>query len=79
MSRPRPGEAFELTEAQYKFGTGPLVCRVVGLIRAVEFDGELWWHVRADCRPGLSAATPSRSQDWCRRELYLIDDAHPVP
>lgn len=60
---------FALAEEQYKFGAGPLLCRVVEVIAPVLFDEALWWHLRGECADG----TPDRHGGWLIRELYVPD------
>jgi hypothetical protein len=72
---PGPGTTLHLTENQYKFGVGPLLCRVRAVIAPVEFDGALWWHLDADCAQG----TPEHHGGWTTRELYVPATAIPRP
>jgi hypothetical protein len=58
-----------LTEEEYRFGVGPLLCRVRAVIAPVEFDGTPWWHLTGDCAPG----TPDNHGGWTTRELYVPD------
>lgn len=64
---PVPGTTLRLDEEQYRFGSGPMLCRVRAVIAPVEFDGVLWWHLSADCAPG----TPENHGGWSTRELYV--------
>lgn len=61
----------ELAEEQYKFGRGPLLCRVVHVIAPVVFDEVLWWHVQAECASG----TRDNHGGWQDREVYVVDAA----
>lgn len=60
-----------LTEDQYKFGVGPLLCRVVDVIAPVLFDDVLWWHLRGECAHG----TDEHHSGWQKRELYVLGAA----
>lgn len=71
MVTPQRGMVLALTDAEYKFGVGPLLCRVTEVITPVLFDEVLWWHVRGDCAYG----TQERHSGWQDRELYVIDYA----
>lgn len=70
---PIPGMTLSLTEEEYRFGVGPILCRVRAVIAPVEFDGALWWHLSADCAPG----TPGHHGGWTTRELYVPATAIP--
>jgi hypothetical protein len=61
------GRVFALTESQHRFGTGPIVVRAVEMQREVVFDGESWWHIRAEVANGTVASHGG----WVRRELYV--------
>ena len=65
---PERGALLVLGEAQYRFGLGPLLCRVVDVIAPVLFDEVMWWHLRGECASG----TPDRHGGWQIRELYVI-------
>jgi hypothetical protein len=60
-----------LTESEYKFGLGPLLCRVRHVIEPVLFDEVLWWHLAGECAHG----TREHHSGWHDRELYVIDSA----
>lgn len=60
-----------LSDAQYKFGSGPVLCRSIQPVGPVIFDNEPWWHVRAECAYG----TRERHGGWHHRELYIIATA----
>lgn len=60
-----------LGEQQYRFGVGPVICRVGEVIAPVLFDEVLWWHMRGECANG----TPDRHGGWLERELYVIASA----
>lgn len=64
---PRLGHTLVLAEEQYKFGVGPMLCRVTGVISLVYFDDEPWWHVNGMCAPG----TPANHGGWSPREAYV--------
>lgn len=70
VARPAPGDVLELGEDHYKFGAGPLVCRVGSVIARVTLDGRTWWHVRGQCKRG-TAATLLECVPWTDRELYI--------
>jgi hypothetical protein len=70
---PKVGEIFRLSEGEYLFGTGPLVARVVRVLRETEFRGESWWEVEARCR------VPGTIGQAFERSLYVRDDAKPAP
>ena len=67
------GAVLVLREEQYRFGVGPLLCRVVDVIAPVRFDEVVWWHLRGDCANG----TPECHSGWQIRELYVIAAAVP--
>ena len=69
--RPQPGMTLTLQEQEYKFGIGPLLCKVHEVIEEVHFDGEPWWRVRGECANGTAA----RHGGWIERELYVIGSA----
>ena len=71
---PEPRAVLELAEEQYKFGRGPLLCRVVRVIAPVVFDEVLWWHVQGECACG----TRESHGGWQDRELYVVDAAVPA-
>ena len=75
---PRPGDVYELAEAHYRFGTGPLVCRVVRPIGPVLFDGEPWWHIRGHIKHGTLATMDASPQQWQERELHVRASAIPA-
>jgi hypothetical protein len=60
----------QLAEDQYKFGVGPLVCRVGTVIARVTFDGRPWWHLRGECKLG-TLDTLQEVVRWSQRELYV--------
>ena len=60
-----------LSEDQYKFGSGPLLCKVETVIALVQFDGFPWWHLRGECAHG----TRDRHSSWFTRELYVVSTA----
>lgn len=66
-----PTPVLALSEAQYKFGVGPVLCRSIQVIAPVIFDNEHWWHVRAECAYG----TREHHGGWHHRELYVIATA----
>lgn len=68
---PQRGMVLALAEADYKFGVGPLLCRVTDVIAPVIFDDVLWWHLSGECANG----TPAHHSGWQPRELYVIDSA----
>lgn len=74
LGRPAVGDLLELAEEHYRFGVGPLVCRVRTVIAPVRFDGGLWWHLRGECKRG-TLATISDLVGWQDRELY-VDARH---
>lgn len=69
---PIPGGWYLLTEADYKFGQGPLLIRVVQVIGAVEFaegsGAALWWRVQAVC------SVPQHTGPGQQRSLYVRSD-----
>ena len=67
IDMPRPGMVLHLAEENYKFGIGPLICRVRAVIAPVTFDDELWWHLRGECANG----TAENHGGWVDRELYV--------
>jgi hypothetical protein len=69
---PQPGMVLHLAEENYKFGVGPLICRVRETIAPVQFDDGQWWHVRGDCANG----TAENHGGFLDRELYVRDDRH---
>jgi hypothetical protein len=69
--RPQVGTELTLTEPEYKFGVGSLLCRVTHVIAPVLFDNALWWHLRGECAYG----THEHHSGWQTRELYVIDSA----
>lgn len=68
---PTPGTVLHLTEQQYKFGRGPLLCKVQQVITLVLFDDHPWWHLRGQCADGTAA----NHGGWHDRELYVIATA----
>jgi hypothetical protein len=74
MVTPQRGMVLALAEPEYKFGAGPLLCRVMEVIAPVLFDDVLWWHVRGECAYG----TKERHGGWQSRELYVIDSVVPA-
>jgi hypothetical protein len=68
---PQPGMVLVLADDQYRFGVGPLLCRVVEVIAPVLFDEVLWWHVSGECAYG----TVQRHGGWQARELYVVGSA----
>lgn len=64
----------KLADHQYKFGTGPLICRIMEVIEPVIFDNVLWWHVRGECGYG----NRDHHSGWQVRELYIVDPALPA-
>ena len=70
---PRPGMVLHLAEENYKFGIGPLICRVREIITLVHFDDEPWWHMRGDCANG----TADNHGGFVDRELYVRADQSP--
>lgn len=68
--RPAPGDVLELHEDHYKFGAGPLVCRVGAVIARVNLNGRPWWHLRGHCKYG-TVATLLDVVPWTERELYV--------
>ena len=74
MVTPRRGMVLALAEPEYKFGAGPLLCRVLEVVAPVLFHDELWWHVRGECAYG----TEERHGGRQTRELYVIDSVVPA-
>lgn len=68
---PQPGVVLALAEDQYRFGVGPVLCRVMQVIAPVLFDGVLWWHLRGECARG----TAENHGGWQSNELYVIGTA----
>lgn len=68
---PRPGMVLVLADDQYRFGVGPVLCRVIEVIAPVLFDEVLWWHVGGECAYG----TPDHHGGWQERELYVVGSA----
>jgi hypothetical protein len=70
-TQPKPGMVLRLTDDQYKFGSGPLLCKVETVITPVQFDGSPWWHLRGECAIG----TQDRHGPWHLRELHVVSSA----
>lgn len=69
---PAAGMLLLLAEKDYRFGIGPLLCRVREVLGPLRFDeGPPWWHLRADCANG----TLAHHGGWHDRELYVISTA----
>lgn len=64
-----------LTEEQYRFGIGPVVLHSPQVLARVEFDGEPWWHLRAQ----VAGGTAERHGGWVDRELYVPVGLLPSP
>jgi hypothetical protein len=61
-----------LADAQYRFGAGPLICRVVDVLDLLHLDdGPPWWHLRGECAHGVRARHGGRHV----RELYVVGTA----
>lgn len=49
------GDTYLLSDADYRYGLGPLLCRVTQVLMPVDYgeDGrvEIWWEVEAMCKP----------------------------
>jgi hypothetical protein len=72
LVEPLPGTVLHLDDPQYRFGTGPIICRVLAVLGLLNLDdGPPWWHVRAECALG----TPSHHGPWHDRELYVAGTA----
>jgi hypothetical protein len=51
MSVPVIGRTYRLQNADYMYGLGPLVVRVIKVIRRVEYgDGQEWYEVEGYCK-----------------------------
>jgi hypothetical protein len=72
---PAPGTVLRLTDDQYRFGVGPLLCRVQQVIGLVHIDDAPWWHLRGQCANGTAA----HHGPWSGRELYVISSAVTTP
>jgi hypothetical protein len=68
------GELYVFTEAQYRFGVGPVVARAIQVGAQVELDGALWLQIRAE----VAGGTPERHGGWIDRELYVDAAAFPA-
>lgn len=67
-TRPQVGGTYQLSEQDYKYGTGPLMAQVLHVIRDAIFDGERWWEVAARTTWG----TAERHGDMgSERSLYI--------
>lgn len=62
-----PPETHLVTEAEYKFGVGPILVHSVEIIAETLFDNELWFHVDASVANG----DWQRHGGFVRREIYL--------
>ena len=69
---PVVGAAYLLHDEDYRFGTGPLLCRVVRVLRETVYDNEPWWEVEAVVKPPMS---PGPAYE---RQLYVKADRLPV-
>ncbi|RZU49504.1 hypothetical protein EV385_1257 [Krasilnikovia cinnamomea] len=66
--QPRPGVTLRLTDEDYKYGVGPIVCQVESVIEPYDYgDGLTWWLVVGKCAKG----TPEHHGGWQGRELYI--------
>lgn len=68
---PHRGMLLALRERDYRFGSGPLLCKIGTVLTDVKFDNQTWWHIRGECANG----TVENHGGWHERELYIIDSA----
>lgn len=66
---PEIGRIYRLTEADYKFGVGPLAVRVTRVIREALYDNEPWWEVEG------VAKNPTYNGPGQERILYVRGSA----
>lgn len=45
--RPVVGHAYQVKEADYRYGTGTILVVVTGVLGEIEYQGEQWWRVKA--------------------------------
>lgn len=64
---PRTGDAFVLSDQDYRYGIGPVLARITNVVGRVEYHGEPWWTVEAEVANG----TPENHGGWTRRQLYI--------
>lgn len=62
---PKIGDIYSLAENDYRYGTGPLVARVVEVVKEVLFQNEPWWDVEAVVKP------PDTNGPGRERRLYV--------
>ena len=71
-NQPQPSGTLRLSDTDYKYGVGPIACRVTRVIEPQSFgDGVIWWRVLGDCAQG----TPEHHGEWRERELYIREPA----
>lgn len=69
LVQPARGMVLHLEDAQYRFGAGPIICRVIEVIDLLTLDGgPPWWHVRGECALGVRG----HHGGWEVRELYVV-------
>ena len=69
---PKIGRVYELAERDYKYGEGPLMARIVGVLRKTIFDDEPWWEVKAFTTWGTSMEHGDMDAE---RYLYIREQA----
>lgn len=69
---PEIDRIYSLPEGDYRFGLGPIMARVVAVIRRVQFSGAPWWQVDANVAYG----SPDHHGDFGHvRSLYIRETA----
>lgn len=68
IAGPPLGVVLALNHEDYKFGSGPMLCRVRTVLALVYFDNVPWWHVAGACANG----TVENHGGWHDRELYIV-------
>jgi hypothetical protein len=71
MPEPKPGMLLRLKESDYKFGSGPLLCKVGRVIEEVILDDASWWRITGECASG----TLDHHGGWRERELCVVSSA----
>lgn len=62
---PEVGRVYSLSEADYQYGTGPLVVRVTRVVRQTTYGNERWWEVEG------TAKNPNFDGPGVERFLYV--------
>jgi hypothetical protein len=69
---PQTGVTLILADKDYKYGVGPILCRVKLIIEPQNYgDGVRWWRVVGECAEGVL----ERHSSWRERELYIREPA----